>query len=80
MSNVDRLAALIRAADSRHEMGAGALAEDILDSYWFLDVQCEAFDLGVSIAGRYGHEYTWDSDNDPYEENPYREPKAYGED
>lgn len=35
MSNVDGLAQLIRQVDGDHNMGAGALAEAIVESHWF---------------------------------------------
>lgn len=34
--------------------------------------KADAFDSGVGIAGRYGHEDGWDERTSPYKENPYR--------
>ncbi|QIG57791.1 hypothetical protein SEA_PAULODIABOLI_56 [Microbacterium phage PauloDiaboli] len=46
--------------------------------------KASAFDQGVSIAGRYGHEDGW-SGGGPYAQNPWRTPEeleelGYGED
>lgn len=73
MTKADDLAAVIRLVDGKHELGAAALAEAIVDTGWFFGVQAEAFDVGVGIAGRYGHEDYWDEDNNPYNENPWSE-------
>lgn len=38
------------------------------------DLLAEAWDEGVTCAGRYGHEDTWDwPDDTPHRWNPYRE-------
>lgn len=34
--------------------------------------KASAFDQGVGIAGRYGHEDGWDGSMSPYKENPWR--------
>jgi hypothetical protein len=39
---------------------------------WMRLKLADAYDQGVSIAGRYGHEDYWDSENSPYIDNPWR--------
>lgn len=47
---------------------------DVTEHIWNLVLPLleGAFDEGVSVAGHYGHEDNWDSDNTPYNDNPYR--------
>ncbi len=47
-------------------------AQAILDSDWLNAKLAEAWDEGLGVGGRWGHEDNWDEDNDPYRHNPYR--------
>ncbi|UVG35104.1 hypothetical protein SEA_CECE_53 [Microbacterium phage Cece] len=44
----------------------------VLESEWLRQERASAFELGVGIAGRYGHEDNWDSYDSPYHRNPWR--------
>ena len=52
-----------------------AAADRLLESDWYRLRLADAFDQGVSAAGRYGHEDGWEQDNAPYMANPYRTPE-----
>lgn len=54
------------------EEGYYSGAQAILDSRWLRDQLADAFDAGIGVGGRYGHEDGWDEEIDPYNENPYR--------
>lgn len=44
----------------------------VLDSDWLRLLLADAYDAGVSRAGRYGHEDSWDNEVNPHIENPWR--------
>lgn len=52
---VEKLAAIIRAADGGHTMGASALADAIADSGFLYELEKRGFDRGVE----WGQTGTW---------------------
>ncbi len=56
-----------------HEGGYYDAAQAVIDSGWLRHQLADAYEHGVSVAGRCGHEDGWDEEeNDPYASNPWR--------
>lgn len=47
-------------------------ADRLLDSDWFRLQLADACDQGIALAGRYGHEDSWDNEINPHIDNPWR--------
>lgn len=72
LSTVDRLAQVIRDVDGNHDMGAGALAEQIIASDWHAEVIRAAKAEGWSEGFQDGQRQDAEGEDGPRFTNPYR--------